>query len=233
MNTLLPWQERCAYAQVANACLMTKVQLLEDQFTAAGFDFVGIQEGRAPAAQSKEGHSYTMLTAPAYEDGSCGVQLWARLGVRVKTWEAYSPRLMFAIICKRGVDFGVIVGHAPHSAAPKESRDAWWDALSSKCTKLRTSYDLEWFVLLDANGKVGSVPSPMIGPVSPEREKENGMQLRLFADDHEMMVSNTWGPESGFTWTSSKGTRSRIDYVIQPFSLERQVHHSRPSTILV
>ena len=234
MNTLLPWQEKRAYAQVGNACMMSKVQLLEDQFALAELDFVGVQEGRASASQSKAGHSYTMPTAPACEDGSLGVQLWVRFGIVVPAWEAFSPRLMFGLLCKRGVDFGVLVGHAPHSLASQSIRNAWWDTLSVTCSRLRTLYSCEWFVMLDANGRVGSVASPLIGPSQPEVENENGAQLRQFATDQMLLVANTWGPDAGYTWTSSKGTRSRIDYVLVPLSLEHQLRYSRhsPDTIL-
>lgn len=54
VNTLLPWQEKCAYAKFATACMLSKVQLLEDQFVTVGADVIGIQEGRAPSSLSKE-----------------------------------------------------------------------------------------------------------------------------------------------------------------------------------
>ena len=222
MNTLLPWQEKRAYAQISSACMLSKVQLLEDQFVKAGWDVIGIQEGRATAAVSKSGHSYIMLAAPACEDGSCGVQLWVRCGITVLAWEATSPRVMHAILSKRGVQFGVVVGHAPHSmgdASAAARRAAWWDALTERCSALRRKYCMDWLVLLDANGRVGATASPAIGPSNPEPENENGSHLRVFAEQLDFCIGNTWGPEAGYTWTSSKKTRSRIDYVLFPAHL--------------
>ena len=66
VNTLLPWQEKCAYAKIANACMLSKVQLLEDQFLAAEMDVIAVQEGRANATVRKEGSSYTMMCAAAF-----------------------------------------------------------------------------------------------------------------------------------------------------------------------
>eukprot|EP00959_Pyramimonas_sp_CCMP1952_P106932 2235081-Pyramimonas_sp.AAC.1 len=191
--------------------MLSKVQLLEDQFVTVGADVIGIQEGRAPASLSKEGHSYTMMSAAANDDGSCGVQIWVRHGLLVKTWEVVSPRLMFAIVAKRGVDFGVVSGHAPHLLAPEIERNDWWDLFGSKVSHWRRRYAIPWYICADTNGRVGSVLSPMIGISSPSVENDNGTKVRQFAEQQHMMIANTWGPEAGHTWTSPRGAQARVD----------------------
>ncbi|CAK0796349.1 unnamed protein product, partial [Prorocentrum cordatum] len=104
--------EKCSHAKVANACLLRKVQLLEDQFCAAELDVIAAQEGRADMSVSKEGTLYTMMCAAACEGGSCGVQIWARHGLTVKTREAPSARFMFAFLSKKGIDFGIVSARA-------------------------------------------------------------------------------------------------------------------------
>eukprot|EP00959_Pyramimonas_sp_CCMP1952_P004686 98212-Pyramimonas_sp.AAC.1 len=102
--------------------MLSKVQLLEDQFCEAELDVIALQEGRADVSVSKEGALYTMMCAAACEDGSCGVQIWARLGLAVKTWEAPSARFMFAVLSKKGIGFGIVSAHAPHLQAPPADR---------------------------------------------------------------------------------------------------------------
>ena len=80
---------------------------------------------------------------------------------------------------------------------------------------MQRSQDIPWLTLVDANGRVGSVASPAVGPSTPEAENGNGSPLRLCAEDFHLRIRNVWGT-SGFTWTSTRATTSRIDYVLVP-----------------
>ena len=73
------------------------------------------------------------------------------------------------------------------------------------------------------------MPSPMIGAEGAETETSNGSMLREFADDHSLMLANTWWPSAGYAWTSSKSTRSRIDYVLIPSEIFHGVGHCMPN----
>ena len=68
-------------------------------------------------------------------------------------------------------------------------------------------------IALDANGRVGSVPSACIGRYDSETENDNGARLRHFATEFGLSVVNAFW-RIGPTWTSSRLTRHRIDYVL-------------------
>ena len=55
---------------------------------------------------------------------------------------------------------------------------------------------------VDANGRVGSVTSSVVGPSHPEVENPNGQSLRVFAEKFTMYLNNTWG-HSGHILVSS------------------------------
>ena len=65
---------------------------------------------------------------------------------------------------------------------------------------------------MDANARVGSIQTPGIGPVEPQRENENGAFLRWFSGDCGLSAVNTFF-SAGHTWTDSNGHKLRIDYV--------------------
>eukprot|EP00973_Karenia_brevis_P014072 1912655-Karenia_brevis.AAC.1 len=155
-----------------------------------------------------------MLTAEADESGNAGVQLWVKTTIEVKIWGFVNPRLMYAVTRTSSTCVGFIVGHAPHSGATTDAKDAWWGILAETYRKLSSKYPIPWVCLLDANGRVGSVSSPAVGPGAPERENENGTRLREFAEEHILSLANTYGDNCGKKWTSSFGTPARIDYVI-------------------
>ena len=132
-------------------------ELLEEQFPHAGIEVIGIQEGRSKTTQQKDGHSYVMLTAAAYDDGASGVQIWVMRGIQVRIWNVLTPRIMFAIISKKGVDMGFICAHAPHMKAGEEIKQKWWVELDNGTSKLLARYKVSWTCLIDSNGRTGSV----------------------------------------------------------------------------
>eukprot|EP00959_Pyramimonas_sp_CCMP1952_P406023 8509278-Pyramimonas_sp.AAC.1 len=56
----------------------------------------------------------------------------------------------------------------------------------------------------------------MIGTTAPSCENSNGTHVREFAEQQQMMIANTWGPDAGHTWTSSYGPQALIDFIFVP-----------------
>ena len=52
--------------------------------------------------------------------------------------------------------------------------------------------------------------SDLLGSKSPEIENSNGFMFRQFLEVHELYASSTFFA-SGPTWTSSYGTKHRLD----------------------
>ena len=225
--TLLPFQQARAYAAVSGICMRSKVTMLEMQFHQHGLDIVGIQEGRSPQAELTEGQHYTMVSAAADAHGALGVQLWVKHSLPIVAWQAESPRLLHAVVGKRGYEVGCLVAHAPHSMSAEPDRLQWWADLDRLAGKIFARFRIPWFVLIDANGRVGSTPSHVLGPSYAETENPNGCSLRVFAEDHGLALNNTWGT-SGPTWTSTFGTRARIDYVLSTAELSHRRRWCEP-----
>ena len=91
------------------------------------------------------------------------------------------------------LELGFLVAHAPHSQTKEAVRVSWWAELTRVQAQLLKSHPVQWVSLIDANGRVGSVPCRSVGPSQPERENSNGSFLRTFADQFHLRLSNTWG----------------------------------------
>jgi hypothetical protein len=70
----------------------------------------------------------------------------------------------------------------------------------------------EILLLVDANSRVGSIASPVIGPLGIETENDAGMLFRVFLETNQIFASSTFHC-SGTTWCGSRGHRRRIDYI--------------------
>ena len=57
--------------------------------------------------------------------------------------------------------------------------------------KLKPKYAIPWSVLIDANGRTGSIESPAIGLSLPTAENDNGRLLRSFAKCRDLVLANT------------------------------------------
>ena len=63
---------------------------------------------------------------------------------------------------------------------------------------------------VDANGAVGSVSSPCLGPCEPSRENPNRELFRLTLEEFGLLALNTFFM-AGPTWSGSRGHKHRID----------------------
>eukprot|EP00959_Pyramimonas_sp_CCMP1952_P130939 2737888-Pyramimonas_sp.AAC.1 len=102
---------------------MSKVALLEAQFSHAGIHVIGIQEGRSRSEQVRAGTYYTMNCAAAGTKGCYGTQLWVSYDVefRLEAWAAPRSRIVVAagtIAADEGrgrVPLLAVAAHAPLS----------------------------------------------------------------------------------------------------------------------
>eukprot|EP00959_Pyramimonas_sp_CCMP1952_P364956 7642220-Pyramimonas_sp.AAC.1 len=109
---------------------MSKVALLEVQFSHAGIGLIGIQEGRSRSEQVRAGTFYTMYCAAAGAKGCYGTQLWVSYDVefRLEAWAAPRSRIAIAagtIAADEGrerVSLLAVAAHAPHSHDSPEHR---------------------------------------------------------------------------------------------------------------
>ena len=109
-------------------------------------------------------------------------------------WRGVSPRLMFgAVQLRNGANLTVIVAHAPHMQCPVEVRDDFWAQLWDLTTEVKQRYpDSHFRLALDANARLGSMPSAHAGSAECVTENANGVPLRTYADEFHMYAVNTF-----------------------------------------
>ena len=196
--------------------------MLELQFLRAECDVVGIQEGRSSVQGAKTGLHFKMYSTCADENGGFGCQCWIRKHPfnRVLNWNAVNPRIMCVAAEIMNSLTVNIVAHAPTEIAEAGVKIDFWTKLDEITVMLLTKYPRAAFnVMIDANGRIGSVFSEMIGKVAPEVENDNGARLRMYAETHRFCVATSFFEQAGFTWTSTHATHARIDFI-----LTRSVH---------
>ena len=229
--TLLPHQEERSYAKISDALMLSKVQMLEQEFHTHGLDIIGVQEGRGKRECMREGLHYRMLVAAADETGNYGVQCWLSrcAHVQVIQWRVVYTRLMYAVITTaNAATVVIVVAHAPQSYSPEGKIEEFWIAFSQTVQELQCKYpSADWIGLIDANGRVGSTQAPCIGAAMPERENSNGSRLRCAMTSGLFYLVNTFDHGSGPTWCSSMHTWSRIDYVFARMSQWSRVYDCR------
>ena len=215
VNTLLPFQEGRSYAKISGAMMLSRVQLHEMQFEMVGLSAIGSQDGRSRESHQRDGIHSTMFTSAATPKGNYGVQLWLLRSCkfRVQQWRAMSPRVLYAVTIKDGRGIVFIVAHSPIEAADAADKDNFWDSLCEVISLISgkfNKYDI--IMMIDANGRVGSIASRSVGLFNPSVENDNGRRLREFLEGNEMNAINTFY-NTGDTWQSSHGPSARIDYL--------------------
>ena len=114
-------------------------------------------------------------------------------------------------VLKRRLIF--VSAHAPHEGSPDCAKDDFWEDLRSHVAGLRAAYPQHEFVVaLDANARVQSSSSFAIGAFGGDRDSSNGTRFRVFLEASGLHAIDTQF-DAGWTWKSTFGTVSKIDYV--------------------
>ena len=191
-----------------------------------GILLMGVQEARTPEGARAVDGFLVISTGPCGQNLGC--ELWidleavyARVGNAEFTVPPKDcvvvhsdPRLLLVRITAPRLRCTAVVAHAPHSGRPLEERRTWWKALARA---LQPHPDL--LLMIDANGRLGTVVSEAVGPGGyAQDEDSNGslfhhalQQLQLFAPATFCDFNRT-----DYTWISEPGALHRIDYVAVP-----------------
>ena len=213
--TLNPQEFRSACVDVQGVLQSGRITVLEQLFSEASLDVVGIQEARIPDNHDRNGNQFRMICCGATDQGSLGVQLWLRLSSQFRTVmiNPCSPRLLLAVLEKRRSRVITIVFHSPIEHNDEEAETAWL-LLETEFDKVRSHFpDASVAVMVDANGRVGSVTSEYLGSAAAKAENKNGERLRCFCEHAQVYATNTFC-DAEYTWTGSRGHTSRIDYLL-------------------
>ena len=199
-------------------------EALMNSFHQLGVHVVGVQETRSKLQGHHAAEHFHVLSAPALRSGHCGVQSWVAKTIPIRNGHLvvcashlrvlhHSARRLIVRLAVDGLRIIFIVGHVP--CADELAAQSWWHDTS---ILLPSSYR-SWprIMLVDANGKVGSLTSKAIGDHHPCEENTHGALMHQWLVDHHMFAPQTFadhhsGPSA--TFAHSKGPESRIDYVL-------------------
>ena len=202
-----------------------RVPELEKCFVNLRWTIIGLQETR----QRKKGYSelqfFHSWNSAADASGNYGCSLWIHKAF-LHRWQVnivmVQPRLLWCAIEAASFRGHLFVIHAPCSSASKDEITDWWKDLTTIVKSCRPLH-LPRLVLADANARVGSEPTPCLGPLFPELSNHAGTEFLAFCEATALIPLNTWVGSAGPTWFGPHGEAHRLDYVLASQQLAQRL----------
>ena len=173
---------------------------LEAQFNASRYSIVGLQETRCKREGDRRGRHYKMIGTAASDIGQGGCELWITTklnpGKSSITVTAQSHSWLAVNVELPNFSVATVVAHAPPEVANElvmapRSGQVW--------------------LLLDANGRLGSHTSAAVGSCHAQTQNGNGEALHSLLLEAGLYATNTFTQEGKATWFATSGCGSRID----------------------
>ena len=144
------------------------------------------------------------------------MQLWVatRLQFQERFVDYISHRILLVVgVARNCLLLACVVAHAPIRDASEEEHSDFWEKLWETMARAKhASRGGTCFLMIDANGRVGSHKSHVIGSKATDVEDRNGFRLCVQLEQDDVYASSTFKC-SDWTWRASKGKTSTIDYV--------------------
>lgn len=193
-----------------------------------GIAVVAIQESRARVSQMKIEGDWVRLIAAA-DRGQGGAEIWRHL----PTFQKHVPdtiqpakdisvwhqdhRVLAARFSFGGICFDVCSVYAPQKSLADMDIRNWRHSLGRILHQQPSSAHL--FVLGDMNCSVGSVVTDHAHDHQPDFEDVGGTELRQLTEKFDLLLPATfaeWHRGSAYTFESSRGGQTRIDFIAVP-----------------
>ncbi|CAE7883540.1 hypothetical protein AK812_SmicGene281 [Symbiodinium microadriaticum] len=206
--------------------------ILKSQLSELSPLFVGLQETRVPDTGMQPDPDFLIFQSACTPQGSLGVALWVSKQVAYCTANGVpyfvqsrhcniygtSPRHLVLDIDAPYLKLVVIVLHAPTLATATEQEvSSFWRARTVEIEKRPQGAD--FLLLCDANARVGSIPTPLVGDHDKEDENLAGTMFRSFLEGIEGYLPSTFACHhkgESATWVSPFETYHRLDYIVTP-----------------
>ncbi|CAE7870876.1 unnamed protein product, partial [Symbiodinium microadriaticum] len=205
--------------------LRGKCKYVEDQLDARGVNVAFLQETKLPGGTLTSAH-YLRLHTEA--DSHWGVGIWVhrRLGVLSLHKTALcveesdftvlheAPRLLAVLLTVGDLKIGLVSGHCPHAAKPRE-RDEFLDMLGPLLRRLKSvNLVISGF---DLNGRLPPNYEGVTGSLEFGEPDDTGWSAAQILADAGVWVPSTYSQlhcgESA-TYTHPSGQQHRIDYLL-------------------
>lgn len=211
---------------------------LDEQWHAAKFHVIGLQEARTPQGRYQSPHYHILSSGAKHKRAPLyGCELWVHktlpiaqtasgqpiaLGTATLTVQHADPRRLF-VEAKLGLTtYALVVLHVPSLASvskdepdPKAAALHWWDETST-IFEDHVHADFQW-IFVDANAPLQAGDGDLFGAHGAEATNQAGTMLESFMHKHQLIAPATFahlhkGPTT--TWTHSTGKKSRKDYIL-------------------
>ena len=153
---------------------------LEAQFNTSGYSIVGLQETRCRREGDRKGRHYYMIGTAASDIGQGGCELWINLklkpGKSSITVTAQSHRWLAVNVELPNFSAAIVVAHAPPEVANELIKKQWWEELSQIVLNMAPRSGQVW-LLIDANGRLGSNTSAAVGSCHAQTQNGHGRAL--------------------------------------------------------
>ena len=210
--------------------LSARTESLLCQFAEANIDIVGMQETRLRQGGYRKSNGFHILSAAATEQGHYGVSLCIRDSLKADGKKikitckdlhivASSPRHLIVKMQHQDLKLLMIVAHVPIDDH-QEGAQRFWDVVSGEIPQ--SCHRWSTIALIDANAKVGSIPTKSIGSHQADEQNPNGLALHKWLQANDMFLPQTFEQHhSGEapTWTHANGSTARIDYIALSMNL--------------
>lgn len=208
-------------------------EFLRQQVLEQGLHVVGWQETRRKVSGKWSSQHFLGFEACAHQ-GKGGAAIWIRKDLAYGTFQdegqprrslffrdegftvlVANSEVLILDYCDEHWHCIFVTAHAPTEMEQWEVKQKFWDALQ---THLLPHVQKDIFLLVDANGRVGSVQDSSVGGYAADDTNENGSLFQALLRNIGLWIPSTFeecvadvGDTAG-TWLSRGGWK-RIDYV--------------------
>ena len=201
-----------------------RAEHLAKQFHSAGLQCIGLQETRCRRQGHDQFERFHVLSGCANDRGQGCVQLWLRSTIVIGTDKIQlstdhlrlihgDDRRLIVKIAHPQLHIVVLVLHAPCVDEADFVRN-WWLQTSQILPNGLSSWDC--VLLCDANSRIGSVTSSLVGSFGAEPESMRGALFHEWLLRHNIFLPQTFAEAhhgSHHTWQHAVHGSGRIDFI--------------------
>ena len=132
---------------------------------------------------------------------------------------ARDPRFLIVRVRTPVLRCIVIAAHAPHTGAAEKDIEAWWLQVDASIPRKYATWDR--ILLADANARVGTYPSPHVGPWQAEIDTEKSEYFLQFLQQNALWLPATFEhcqEGEGGTWRHNQGKWLRNYFIALPMT---------------
>ena len=206
--------------------ISARMEAIARQCHEQGMDVIGFQETRHKADHYFNFENFHVMSGAATMKRTGGTQCWVSktaFGLKIEVHHLHTryadDRTLMVEIKHPRLHIGIAVLHVPSVEADGDLQK-WWHCVDQHFLPFK---HLPFFVLMDANSRVGSVVSKHIGDHAAVQENVGGALLHQWLERHSLWLPATFSHihhGTSDTWFHTTGASARLDYIAIPLQFK-------------